>query len=119
MEAIADPPVHERGAVRHDDIVRDLVHRLKYGDRLDLATSMGQWMARAGRKLLIDADAPPEGPAARRSRWTGGGCGRRFNQASATRQGGGIRQPSPGPRHGPQARARHIAAVVCRAVRGS
>jgi len=83
MEAIADPPVHERGAVRHDDIVRDLVHRLKYGDRLDLATSMGQWMARAGRKLLIDADAPPEGPAARRSRWTGGGCGRRFNQASA------------------------------------
>src|SRR6266436_1323596 len=49
MEAIADPPAYgrARAAVRYDDIARDLVHRLKYGDRLDLATSMGQWMARA------------------------------------------------------------------------
>src|SRR6266566_2569561 len=51
MEAIADPPAYgrARAAVRYDDIARDLVHLLKYGDRLDLTTSMGQWMARAGR----------------------------------------------------------------------
>jgi hypothetical protein len=59
MEAIADPPAYgrARAAVRYDDIARDLVHRLKYGDRLDLATAMGQWMARAGRELLDDTDA--------------------------------------------------------------
>src|SRR5262245_33850750 len=59
MEAIASA-VHrrDRAGVRYDDIVRDLVHRLKYGDRLRLATSMGQWMARAGRVLLLDADGP-------------------------------------------------------------
>ena len=49
MEAIADPPSYgrARAAVRFDDVARDLVHRLKYGDRLDLATTMGRWMARA------------------------------------------------------------------------
>src|SRR5690242_19141890 len=59
MEAIADPPAYgrARAVVRYDDIARDLVHRLKYGDRLDLAAAMGQWMARAGRELLDDADA--------------------------------------------------------------
>ena len=51
MEAIADPPAYgrARAAVRFDDVARDLVHALKYGDRLDLAATMGQWMARAGR----------------------------------------------------------------------
>ncbi|HKD29187.1 MAG TPA: ComF family protein [Xanthobacteraceae bacterium] len=80
MEAIADPPAYgrARAAVRYDDIVRDLVHRLKYGDRLDLATSMGQWMARAGRELLIDADALVAVPLHWRRLWA-----RRFNQASA------------------------------------
>ena len=87
----------------------DLVHRLKYGDRLRLATSMGQWMARAGQELLIDADALPAvplpgGPAA----------------LAAAVGGGSIRlQHSPGwwhqtaesgLRRGPPARARHIAA---------
>src|SRR5712692_5168246 len=59
MQAIADPPAYgrARAAVRSEDIARALVHRLKYGDRLDLATSMGRWMARAGRELLKDADA--------------------------------------------------------------
>jgi ComF family protein len=80
MEAIADPPAYgrARAAVRYDDIARDLVHRLKYGDRLDLATAMGQWMARAGRALVDDADALVPVPLHWRRLW-----GRRFNQAAA------------------------------------
>jgi len=79
IEAIADPPAYgrARAAVRYDDVARDLVHRLKYGDRLDLATSMGRWMARAGRELLEDADALVPVPLHWRRLW-----GRRFNQAA-------------------------------------
>src|SRR3954471_21479268 len=52
MEAIADPPAYHRAraAVRYDDISSKLVHALKYGDRLDLAPTMGRWMANAGRE---------------------------------------------------------------------
>ena len=66
MEAIADPPAYTRAraAVRYDDVARALVHAFKYGDRLDLAPTMGGWMARAGRELLADADAPGAGAAA-------------------------------------------------------
>jgi ComF family protein len=80
MEAIADPPSYgrARAAVRYDDVARDLVHRLKYGDRLDLAPAMGRWMARAGRELLDDADALVPVPLHWRRLW-----GRRFNQAAA------------------------------------
>jgi ComF family protein len=80
MEAIADPPAYgrARAVVRYDDIARDLVHRLKYGDRLDLAAAMGQWMARASRELLDDADALVPVPLHWRRLW-----GRRFNQAAA------------------------------------
>ncbi len=58
-EAIADPPVYARAraVARYDDgPARRLVHRLKYGDRLELATTMGAWMARAGDELLTEAD---------------------------------------------------------------
>ena len=50
MEAIADPPAYDRAraAVRYDDVARALVHAFKYGDRIDLASLMGGWMARAG-----------------------------------------------------------------------
>jgi ComF family protein len=80
MEAIADPPAYgrARAVVRYEDIARDLVHRLKYGDRLDLAISMGRWMARAGRELLEDADALVPVPLHWRRLW-----GRRFNHAAA------------------------------------
>src|SRR6202162_5293818 len=59
MEAIADPPAYQRAraAVRYDDVARALVHALKYGDRLDLAPTMGRWMANAGRELTGAADA--------------------------------------------------------------
>jgi predicted amidophosphoribosyltransferase len=41
--AIADPPVFQRAraVARYDEIARALVHRLKYGDRLELAPAVG------------------------------------------------------------------------------
>src|SRR5678810_355085 len=80
MQAIADPPAYHRAraAVRYDDIARALVHALKYGDRLDLAPTMGRWMARAGRELLADADALVPVPLHWRRQWA-----RRFNQSAA------------------------------------
>jgi ComF family protein len=79
MEAIADPPAYgrARAAVRFDDVARGLVHQLKYGDRLDLAATMGRWMARAGRELTDEADALVPVPLHWRRLW-----GRRFNQAA-------------------------------------
>lgn len=58
-EAIADPPVYARAraVARYDDgPARRLVQRLKYGDRLELAATMGRWMARAGDEVLVEAD---------------------------------------------------------------
>jgi ComF family protein len=79
MQAIADPPAYTRAraAVRYDEIARKLVHSLKYGDRLDLAPTAGQWMARAGRELLDGADALVPVPLHWRRLWT-----RRFNQSA-------------------------------------
>ena len=79
MQAIADPPAYHRAraAVRYDDVARALVHALKYGDRLDLAPTMGRWMARAGRELLADADALVPVPLHWRRLWA-----RRFNQSA-------------------------------------
>ena len=83
MEAIADPPAYNRAraAVRYDDVARKLVHALKYGDRLDLAPTMGRWMARAGRELLADADALVPVPLHWRRQWA-----RRFNQSALLAQ---------------------------------
>ena len=79
MEAIANPPayVRARAAVRYDDIARALVLSFKYGYRLDLAPMMGQWMARAGRELLADANALIPVSLHWRRLW-----GRRFNQSA-------------------------------------
>ena len=58
-EAIANPPVYARCrcVCQFDDgPARQLVHRLKYGDRLELTHAMGGWMARAGDALLAEAD---------------------------------------------------------------
>jgi ComF family protein len=79
MQAIADPPAYHRAraAVRYDDVARALVHALKYGDRLDLAPTMGRWMARAGHELLQDADALIPVPLHWRRLWA-----RRFNQSA-------------------------------------
>jgi ComF family protein len=79
MQAIADPPAftRARAAVRYDEIARTLVIAFKYGDRLDLAPTMGRWMARAGRELLADADAILPVPLHWRRSWA-----RRFNQSA-------------------------------------
>jgi Predicted amidophosphoribosyltransferases len=57
-QAIAEPPVYgrARAVAQFDGPARRLVHRLKYGDRLELADAMGAWMARAGSDLLVEAD---------------------------------------------------------------
>ncbi len=78
-EAVANPPVFGRArAVAHfeDGPVRHLVHRLKYGDRMELAKPLGAWMARAGAELLLDADLITPVPLHR-----GRLLARRFNQA--------------------------------------
>jgi ComF family protein len=83
MEAIANPPAYDRAraAVRYDDVARAVVHALKYGDRLDLAPTMGRWMARAGHELLQDCDALIPVPLHWRRLWA-----RRFNQSAALAQ---------------------------------
>ena len=80
MEAIADPPAYNRAraAVRFDDVSRALVHALKYNDRLDLAPTMGRWIAQASRELLAEADALVPVPLHWRRLWA-----RRFNQSAA------------------------------------
>ncbi|HEX8166176.1 MAG TPA: ComF family protein [Beijerinckiaceae bacterium] len=78
--AIADPPVFERAraVACHDGVARKLVHRLKYGDRLELARALGGMMARSGAELLADADVIVPVPLHRGRLWR-----RRFNQAAA------------------------------------
>ena len=78
-DAIAHPPVFSRAraVARFDDgPSRQLVHRLKYGDRLELAGTMGAWMARAGEEILGEADVLVPVPLHRRRL-----AARRFNQS--------------------------------------
>lgn len=80
-QALADPPVYGRArAVTQfeDGPARLLVHRLKYGDRIELARPLGRWMARAGADLLPDVDLIVPIPLHRLRLWN-----RRFNQAAA------------------------------------
>lgn len=83
-EAVAEPPVFGRAravAQFEDGPVRELTHRLKYYDRLELAKPIGAWMARAGSDLLLDADLLVPVPLHR-----GRLMSRRFNQANALAQ---------------------------------
>jgi ComF family protein len=81
--AIADPPVFERAraVARYEGAARDLVHRLKYNDRLELSGPMGRLMAQAGAELLAEADVLVPVPLHRIRLWR-----RRFNQAMALGQ---------------------------------
>lgn len=79
-EAFANPPVYQRARAAvcfEAGPSRDLVHRLKYGDRVELARPMAVWMARAGHELLADADVVIPVPL---HRWRL--LARRFNQAA-------------------------------------
>jgi ComF family protein len=63
---------------RFGDVARELVHLLKYGDRLDVARPLGRWMARAGGEVLAGADALVPVPLHWTRLWW-----RRFNQSAA------------------------------------
>ena len=83
-QALADPPVYGRArAVAHfeDGPARHLVHRLKYGDRIELAKPMGRWMARAGAEVLVGADVLVPVPLHPKKLGA-----RRFNQAMVLAQ---------------------------------
>lgn len=77
--ALADPPAYDRAraAARYSDVARDLVHLLKYGDRLDVARPLARWMARAGAEVIEDADALVPVPLHWTRLWR-----RRFNQSA-------------------------------------
>jgi ComF family protein len=76
--AIADPPVYARAraVARYEETARTLVHRLKYGDRLDTARALGAMLARAGAELARDCDLIVPVPLHRTRLWW-----RRFNQS--------------------------------------
>ncbi|GAU83124.1 hypothetical protein BIWAKO_03047 [Bosea sp. BIWAKO-01] len=78
--AIAEPPAfaRARAVCRFDGTARELVHRLKYGDRLELAITLGRMMTQAGREILVEADCIVPVPLHRTRLWR-----RRFNQAAA------------------------------------
>jgi len=78
--ALASPPAYgrARAAARYSDVARDLIHMMKYGDRMDLVHTLGRWMVRSGGELLADADALVPVPLHWRRLWQ-----RRFNQSSA------------------------------------
>ena len=78
-EAIADPPAFgkARAATRYEGPVIELVHRLKYADRVENAALMGRLMAQAGRDLLEGADILVPVPLHRFRLWR-----RRFNQSA-------------------------------------
>lgn len=80
-QAMADPPVFGRAravALFEDGPARQLVHRLKYYDRLELAQPLGRWMARTGADLLGEAQVLVPVPLHR-----GRLLARQFNQAAA------------------------------------
>jgi len=79
-EAFANPPVYQRARAAvcfEDGPAREIVHRLKYGDRVELARPMAVWMTRAGKDILDGADALVPTPLHWRRLFS-----RRFNQAA-------------------------------------
>ncbi len=81
--ALANPPDWDRarGAVVFDDHSRPLIHALKYHDRMEVAPFMAGAMARAGRRLLAEADVLVPVPLHRWRLWW-----RRFNQSAVLAQ---------------------------------
>lgn len=92
--ALAEPPDYDRArfAARFDGVARDLVHSLKYRDRLEVSGSLGLLMTHAGDDLLEDADFVVPVPLYPMRQWR-----RRYNQSAllansvARRAGIGVR----------------------------
>ncbi len=82
-EAVTDPPAFDRAraATVFGDVSQDLVHCLKYGDRLDLAAPLARMMVRAGNELLAEAHVLVPVPLHALRLWR-----RRFNQAALLTQ---------------------------------
>lgn len=82
-QALADPPVWDRAraAVVFDDEAARLVHALKYQDRPEAGQLMARMMARAGRRLIAEADIMLPVPLHRFRLWQ-----RRFNQSALLAQ---------------------------------
>ncbi len=78
--AIADPPVfgRARSVAHHRAAAQELVHKLKYGDRQELAIAMGGMMTAASADLLAEATVIVPVPLHWTRLWQ-----RRFNQAAA------------------------------------
>ncbi|MGL4728475.1 MAG: ComF family protein, partial [Bosea sp. (in: a-proteobacteria)] len=78
-QAIADPPVfaRARAVCRYSDTARNLVHRLKYGDRTELSIAMARQMVLAGRELIADCEVIVPVPLHWTRVWR-----RRFNQSA-------------------------------------
>nr|PZN87791.1 MAG: ComF family protein [Pseudomonadota bacterium] len=78
-QAEANPPEYDRAraAAHYDGVLRDLIHRLKYGDSHIARRLLGRWLAQAGAELLRDADLIVPVPL---DRWRL--LKRRFNQAA-------------------------------------
>src|SRR5260221_3888873 len=76
---LANPPPwnRARAAVAYDDASRGIVHALKFHDTEEAGLLMARMMARAGRKLLAEAEIIVPVPLHRVRLWR-----RRFNQAS-------------------------------------
>jgi ComF family protein len=77
--ALSDPPLWDRSraAVIFDETSGRLVHALKYQDRQEAGLLMARMMARAGRRLLAEADVILPVPLHRFRLWQ-----RRFNQSA-------------------------------------
>lgn len=78
-DALANPPPYARAraAAVHTGIARQLVQRLKYGDRTELAPWMARWMVRAGGALVSASDIVVPVPLHRRRY-----LARRYNQSA-------------------------------------
>jgi ComF family protein len=84
VRAIATPLAvsRVRAVALYTSTTRQMVHRLKYGDRLDMASPMARMMAVAGAELLADNEVLIPVPLHPFRLWR-----RRFNQASELARG--------------------------------
>lgn len=77
--AMADPPVYDRAraVARYDEVMRHLVHSLKFHDNHAGVALFGKWLAHAGRTLAADADLLVPVPLYPMRLWS-----RRYNQSA-------------------------------------
>ncbi|MEL7542991.1 MAG: ComF family protein [Pseudomonadota bacterium] len=77
--ALAAPPVYDRArsVAHHTDVMRRLIHGLKYGDRTDGVATFGKWLAIAAQDFADETDLIIPVPLNRWRLWS-----RRFNQAA-------------------------------------